>query len=159
MRFLRGFLTRLAFALCLTACVSSPNAFAQTAVPASSIAVEGNRRVDADTIRTYFKGTDEGKINDAVRSLYATGLFSDVRVSRDGGRIIVHVAENGVINRVAFEGNKKVKSEQLETELSSKTRGPLFGVARRRRRAAHRGDLSPLRQWERQGDDPHGRPA
>ncbi len=124
MRFLRGFLTRLAFALCLASFVLSPNSFAQAAVPASSIAVEGNHRVDADTIRTYFQGTDEGKVNDAVRALYATGLFSDVRVSRDGGRIIVHVAENGVINRVAFEGNKKVKAEQLETEISSKTRGP-----------------------------------
>jgi outer membrane protein insertion porin family len=124
MRFLRGFLTRLAFALCVAACVLSPNAPAAAAVPASSIAVEGNHRVDADTVRTYFQGTDEGKVSEAVRALYATGLFSDVRVTRDGGRIIVHVAENGVINRVAFEGNKKVKSEQLETEISSKTRGP-----------------------------------
>lgn len=124
MRFLRGCLTRLAFALCLVACVLGPNALAVAAVPASAIVVEGNHRVDADTIRTYFQGTDEGKVNDAVRSLYATGLFSDVRVSRDGGRIVVHVAENGVINRVAFEGNKKVKSEQLETEVTSKTRGP-----------------------------------
>ncbi len=124
MRFLRGFLTRLAFALCLAACVIGPNSFAQAAGSASNIAVEGNSRVDADTIRTYFKGTDESQVNDAVRTLYATGLFSDVRVSRDGGRLIVHVAENGVINRVAFEGNKKVKSEQLESEINSKTRGP-----------------------------------
>ena len=90
----------------------------------SNIVVEGNRRVDPDTVRAYFTGTDEAKINQAVKELYATGLFSDVRVTHEGGRIVVHVAENGVINRVAFEGNKKVKSEQLEAEVSSKTRGP-----------------------------------
>lgn len=123
MRFLRGFLTRSAFALCLAACVLSP-VFQAQAAPGSNIVVEGNRRVDADTVRAYFTGTDEAKINQAVKELYATGLFSDIRVSHEGGRIVVHVAENGVINRVAFEGNKKVKSEQLESEISSKTRGP-----------------------------------
>ncbi len=124
MRCFRGFLTRFAFALCLAACVLSPVVQAQAAAPGSNIAVEGNRRVDADTVRAYFTGTDEAKINQAVKELYATGLFSDIRVSHEGGRIVVHVAENGVINRVAFEGNKKVKSEQLESEVSSKTRGP-----------------------------------
>ena len=67
MRFLRGCLTRLAFALCLAACVLGPNSFAQAAGSASNIAVEGNSRVDADTIRTYFKGSDESQVNDAVR--------------------------------------------------------------------------------------------
>ena len=124
MRFLRGCLTRLAFALCLVAGVLGPNALAVAAVPASAIVVEGNHRVDGDTIRTYFQGTDEGKVNEAVRSLYATGLFSDVRVSRDGGRIVVHVAENGVINRVAFAGNKQVKSAPLASEVTAKPRGP-----------------------------------
>ena len=120
MRFLRGFLTRLALAVAVVACVAAP------ALPASAaqIVVEGNHRVDAETIRSYFKGEDEGKINDAVKELYGSGLFSDVRVSREGGRIVVHVSENGVINRVAFEGNKKVKSEQLEAEIQSKSRGP-----------------------------------
>lgn len=125
MHVLRGFLTRVAFTLCLAACVWSPSSSAFAAAgPGASIVVEGNRRVDADTVRSYFQGTDEAKINLAVKQLYGTGLFSDVRVSREGGRIVVHVAENGVINRVAFEGNKKVKSEQLEPEITSKTRGP-----------------------------------
>ena len=79
MRFLRGFLTRFAFALCLAACVISPVLHAHAA-PGSNIVVEGNRRVDADTVRAYFTGTDEAKINQAVKELYATGLFSDVRV-------------------------------------------------------------------------------
>ena len=69
MRFLRGFLTRLAFALCLVASVSSP-VFQAHAAPGSNIVVEGNRRVDADTVRAYFTGTDEAKINQDVNELY-----------------------------------------------------------------------------------------
>jgi outer membrane protein insertion porin family len=60
-----------------------------------------------------------------LKELYATGLFQDVRISRPGGRLVVTVVENPVINRVAFEGNKKVKDEQLNIELQSKPRGTL----------------------------------
>src|SRR6201999_2571344 len=42
-----------------------------------------------------------------------------------GGKILVTVIENPVINRVAFEGNKKVKDEQLSAEVQSKPRGTL----------------------------------
>ncbi len=90
---------------------------------AQTIVVQGSQRVDAETIRSYFAGTDQARINQAVRDLYSTGLFSDVRVRRDGGRIIVQVVENGVINRVAFEGNSKVKSDILLAELQTRSRG------------------------------------
>lgn len=105
----------------------SGSAVAQSA---SSIVVEGNRRVDADTIRSYFRtGPGESltpaKIDEALKSLYATGLFSDVTISHRGGRLVVSVAENEVINRVAFEGNKKVKDDQLSLEVQSKARSPL----------------------------------
>ncbi len=106
--------------------VASP-AIAQSA---SSIVVEGNRRVEADTIRSYFKPgsggrLDSGSINDALRALYETGLFQDVRINPQGGRLVVTVVENPVISRVIFEGNKKVKDEQLSTEVQSKPRGSL----------------------------------
>src|ERR1700752_4668382 len=97
---------------------------------ASSIVVEGNRRVEAETIRTYFKPgpggrLDSGSINDGLRALYETGLFQDVRINQAGGRLVVTVVENPVISRVIFEGNKKVKDEQLATEVQSKPRGSL----------------------------------
>jgi len=96
----------------------------------NSIVVEGNRRVDADTVRTYFKPGPGGhlgpeQIDDALKALYATGLFSDVRINPAGGRVVVTVVENPVINRVAFEGNKKAKDDQLKTEVQSKPRGTL----------------------------------
>src|SRR6266852_3352136 len=92
------------------------------------IDVEGNRRVEADTIRSYFKvgpteRLDSAKIDAALKALYGTGLFQDVRITPSNGRILVTVVENPVINRVAFEGNKKAKDEQLATEVQSKARG------------------------------------
>src|SRR5581483_12459592 len=66
-----------------------------------------------------------GQIDDGLKSLYATGLFQDVRTSTQGGRLVITVVENPVINRVAFEGNKKAKDEQLTAEVQSKPRGTL----------------------------------
>ena len=103
---------------------------AAVAQTASSIVVEGSRRVEADTIRSYFKPGPGGRIgpeqeDEALKALIATGLFSDVRINHAGGRIVVTVVENPVINRVAFEGNKKAKDEQLSAEVQSKPRGTL----------------------------------
>jgi outer membrane protein insertion porin family len=107
--------------------VVSSSASAQTV---DSIQVEGNRRVEVSTIRSYFKPgpggrLDQGQIDDGLKALIETGLFQDVRISHAGGRIIVTVVENPVIGRVAFEGNKKVKDEQLTAEIQSKPRGTL----------------------------------
>lgn len=103
---------------------------AATAQTASSIAVQGNQRVEAATIRSYFKTgpngrLDQGAIDDGLKALIETGLFQDVKINNAGGRLVVSVVENPVINRVAFEGNKKVKDEQLAAEIQSKSRGTL----------------------------------
>lgn len=97
---------------------------------AQSISVEGNRRVEADTIRSYFRPGPGGRIgpveiDSALKALYATGLFQDVQIRQPGGRIVVTVVENQVINRIAFEGNKRAKDEQLLAEIQSKPRGTL----------------------------------
>src|SRR5215472_6077715 len=97
-------------------------AFAQTV---NSIVVQGNQRVEADTIRSYFKSGPGGRldayqIDEGVKALFATGLFQDIRPSFQGGRLTITVIENPVINRIAFEGNKKVKDEQLKAEIQSK---------------------------------------
>ena len=106
--------------------VSSP-AVAQTV---SSIEVEGNRRVEVETIRSYFKPgpggrLDQGSIDDGLKALIETALFQDVKINQAGGRLVVTVVENPVIGRIAFEGNKKVKDEQLSAEIQSKPRGTL----------------------------------
>jgi outer membrane protein insertion porin family len=102
-----------------------------TPAAAQAIVVQGNRRVDADTIRGYFqprpgRQLDAARIDEGVKALYATGMFEDVRISRAaGGRLVVTVVENRIINRVAFEGNKKVKDAALIAEIQSKSRLPL----------------------------------
>jgi outer membrane protein insertion porin family len=110
-----------------------PMAGALVSVPAAaqtvaSIAVEGNRRVEVETIRSYFKPGPGGRlgqaqIDDGLKALIETGLFQDVRINQVGGRLVVTVVENAVIGRIAFEGNKKVKDEQLSSEIQSKPRG------------------------------------
>jgi outer membrane protein insertion porin family len=107
--------------------VTADFAVAQTA---SSIVVEGNRRVESDTIRSYFRlgpgeQLDPIKVDAGVKALFATGLFQDVRPTWSGNRLIVTVVENSVISRVQFEGNKRVKDEQLTQEVQSKPRGAL----------------------------------
>src|SRR5579862_2007944 len=114
-------------ATALVATFASAPAAAQTV---ASIEVEGNRRVEADTIRSYFKPgpygeLDAGQIDDGLKALVETGLFQDVKINRDRGRLTVVVTENPVINRIAFEGNKKIKDEQLSAEIQSKPRGTL----------------------------------
>src|SRR5262249_9464604 len=99
----------------------------------SSIMVEGNRRIEADAIRSYFHVRPGGRLDAAamdaaLKDLLASGLFQDVRISSHAGdRVVVTVVENPVINRGAFEGNKNVKDDQLRGELQSKPAGP--GVA------------------------------
>ena len=90
-------------------------------VMAQSVVVQGNRRVDTETIRSYVSGQSAEV---ARRDLLATGLFSSVSVSQRGGQMVVSVKENEVVNRVVFQGNKKIKGEQLTPEMSTKARGP-----------------------------------
>ncbi len=96
----------------------------------SSITVIGNRHAGADMVRSFFHAGASGKldaqaVDDAIKRLYATGLFSNVKISRLGDRILVIVVENPTIGRVAVEGNRKLKDEDLKKDLQSKPGGPL----------------------------------
>ncbi len=117
----------LVFAFAAGAAVAAP---AQAGLTESSIVVEGNRRVEADTVRSYFKVApgerlDAAKIDAGLKALYASGLFEDVRITQSGGHLIVTVVEAPVIDRLAFEGNRQIKDEQLQQEIQSRTRGTL----------------------------------
>ncbi|MDD4616241.1 MAG: outer membrane protein assembly factor BamA [Alphaproteobacteria bacterium] len=98
--------------------------------PANSIGdirVEGIQRLEPETVFSYLsvaKGEEATpeKLDAALKSLYATGLFSDVALEMDGRTLVVKVEENPVINRIAFEGNEAVSKEDLEKEVQVKTR-------------------------------------
>jgi outer membrane protein insertion porin family len=136
MKFRRWLVRGLGLAcLVLAGAVLSGGVISLTARPAyaqtvSSIIVQGNQRVEAETIRSYFHPGPSGQlgafeIDEGVKALISTGLFQDVRSSIQGGRLVITVTENPVINRIAFEGNKKVKDDQLKAEIQSKERGTL----------------------------------
>jgi len=96
----------------------------------ATIAVEGNKRVDADTVRSYFHSNAQGRYDEAARdaalkALIATGLFEDVKITGAGDHLVVKLREAKVIERIAFEGNKKIKDENLTAVVQSKARGPL----------------------------------
>jgi len=104
--------------------------FSAPARAAETIEVQGNRRIDAETVRSYFHATADGRFDAAARdaalkSLLGTGLFDTVTIDRAGDRLVVHLTEAPVLDRVAFEGNKKIKDTELEAVVQSKARGTL----------------------------------
>jgi outer membrane protein insertion porin family len=96
----------------------------------SAITVNGNLRIGADLIRSYFHaGTgghfDAAALDAALKRLYATGLFKDVKIAHEGDRLLVMVVENPTIGVVAFEGDRKLKDDDLSKAIQSKPGGPL----------------------------------
>lgn len=88
----------------------------------SSIVVEGNTRLSEETIRSYITitpGVSFGSFEQdaSVKALFETGLFNDVQLQTRGRTLVVIVDENPVINKISFEGNKKVTDEILSSQL------------------------------------------
>jgi outer membrane protein insertion porin family len=81
---------------------------------AADIVVEGVPAAQAQAVRDYFPGASEEEVQAGLEALRASGRYGDVSVTRSGGNVIVHVAAGTVINRIAFEGNSKIKTENLE---------------------------------------------
>ncbi len=89
--------------------------------------VNGTQRIEPSTVINYLslhQGDEltDVALNDALKSLFATGLFADVKISENNGVVIVDVVENPIINQIAFEGNKEIKDEELAREISLKPR-------------------------------------
>ena len=111
-------------ALTVDLAVFSAPAHAQTI---RDIRVEGNRRVEPETVRSYLQFSvgeayDAGKADRSLQALFATGLFADISIDRQGDAVVVYVVENPVINQVAFEGNYEVDTDTLRSEVQLKPR-------------------------------------
>lgn len=93
----------------------------------NDIRIEGNQRIEPATIESYL-GISEGdtvtsaKLNEALKELYKTGFFNDVKLRTEGSDLVVSVIENPSINKVVFEGNDKISDEDLEKEVSLRSR-------------------------------------
>ena len=102
-------------------------AWAQSAPVIRTIQVQGNRRVEPETVRSYLQFSPGSrynplKVDESLKALFSTGLFSDVRIRRQGTTVIVKVVENPIVNRVAFEGNSEIDDDTLKAEVQMKSR-------------------------------------
>jgi len=82
------------------------------------IEVRGNERIDDDVVSSFLtirpgENFDNFDIDDSIKALFATGLFSDVSIFQQGGALVVDVDENATVNKVFFEGNSRLKDEAL----------------------------------------------
>src|SRR5438067_12091745 len=89
------------------------------------IVVRGTQRIEPETVLTYMsirEGDTYGEqaADTALKTLYATGLFADVKIDFDGSTLAIHVVENPIINQVVFEGNSKVSDKDLTKEVQLK---------------------------------------
>jgi len=134
-------LATLIFAVASIFAVFGPASTADAAV-VNQVEVQGNQRVDADTIRAYLsiqpgQNFSSAEEDASLKALFETGLFSDVSLDVRGSTLVVIVVENPVINEVAFEGNRKFKDDQLSAVIQSQPRGVFT-------RAKVQGDVSRI---------------
>ena len=87
-----------------------------------SIAIEGEQRLEAETILSYTKlrvgnAYTRETLDNALRDLYETELFANVQIRDDAGALTISVKENPVINRIVLEGNKRLKDDKIRPEI------------------------------------------
>ncbi len=95
--------------------------------PVRSITVDGAQRLEADTILSYIRMHIGDKYTQAaadqvLKDLFATELFSDVRLRNDNGAVVIEVKENPVVNRIILEGNKRLKEDKILPEIKLSAR-------------------------------------
>lgn len=110
------------FAVPGAAPVSPQPALSSSAFTVSDIRVEGLQRIGAGTVFTYLpieRGdtVDQARVGEAIRVLYRTGFFEDIRMDRQGDILVVSVTERPAINRLTISGNKDIKTEDLTRGL------------------------------------------
>lgn len=93
----------------------------------SNVVVDGNQRVDAATILAYLgigrgQSVTAGELNDGYQRIVNSGLFESVELVPQGSTLKIVVREYPMVNVIDFEGNKRLKDEQLSTIIKSKSR-------------------------------------
>lgn len=119
----------------------------------ADIEVEGLQRVSAGTVFSAFPlgigdEVDEAGLADALRALFRTGLFTDIKASRDGDVLVLTVRERPSISSIEIEGNKAIETDMLMEALAGAglQEGQVF-----RRATLERLELEILRSYVAQG--------
>ena len=126
----------------MSASLGELSAYAQSAGTVSAIRVEGNKRVEAETVRTYLTFNvgdpyDLARVDESLKALFSTGLFQDVRIRREGSTVVIIVVENPIVAKVAFEGNKEIEDDSLVIRGPAQATCRLYPGPRPSRRPAH----------------------
>ena len=90
----------------------------------SDIRVGGLQRVELGTFFTFLsvrvgETIDEERIPSIIRSVYRSGSFEEVDIYHDGSTMVINVVERPMIAHIEFDGNKKIKTEDLLKGLKS----------------------------------------
>jgi outer membrane protein insertion porin family len=128
-------------------------AFAFEPFTVKDIRVEGVQRTDAGTVFNYLPikvgdSIDDEKASAAVKALYATGFFRDVRLEAEGDVLVVIVQERPTISQIDIVGTKEFEKDQLKKALKD------IGVAESRifdRSALDRAEQELKRQYINRG--------
>ncbi|MGA0600676.1 outer membrane protein assembly factor BamA [Caulobacter sp. KR2-114] len=120
--------TGLALLMGTTAIVAPQVAWAQQSGVVGRIVIQGNERIEQDTIISYLPiqvgdTVDSARVDLALKTLFRTDLFSDVKIDLQGTDLVVSVVENPIINQVLFEGNSNLKEDKLKDEVQVRPRG------------------------------------
>ncbi|MDQ0463025.1 outer membrane protein insertion porin family [Caulobacter ginsengisoli] len=124
-----AFVSGLALLLGTTSLTAPTAAYAQSQTGVvDRIDVQGNERIEAGTVLSYLPiqpgdTVDAAKLDVALKTLYRTDLFADVKIDLQNGALVVRVVENPIINQVVFEGNGSLKDDKLKDEVSVRPRG------------------------------------
>ncbi|HTK80238.1 MAG TPA: outer membrane protein assembly factor BamA [Rhizomicrobium sp.] len=113
---------------------AQPRPATPNAVPAQpsgavvrDIRVRGTQRIEPGTVLSYLSirpgdPYDAANVDRSLKSLFATGLFADVKFNWDGSVLTIDVVENPIINQVVFEGESRVSEKDLTKEVQLKPR-------------------------------------
>ncbi|WP_306004721.1 outer membrane protein assembly factor BamA [Aquicoccus porphyridii] len=93
----------------------------------TDVTIEGNQRIEPGTILSYAgiargETVSAAELNDAYQRILASGLFETVTIEPRGSRLVIAVKEYPTINRINFEGNRRLKDEELAGFIESKSR-------------------------------------
>jgi outer membrane protein insertion porin family len=91
------------------------------------VVVQGTQRIEPATVLSYVSiregdAYDEQAVDRSLKTLFATGLFADVKFNWDGSSLTINVVENPILNQVVYEGNNKVSDKELNKEVQEKPR-------------------------------------
>jgi len=126
-RFRKNLLLGVFAGLVLAAIFYAPGAVAQSGTVVDEVRVVGTQRIDPATVNSYMQIKpgdvyNPAQVDESLKTLFNTGLFADVTLRREGNSLVVQVVENPIINRISFEGNRKIDDEGLQQEVTLRPR-------------------------------------